>query len=456
MKNPWKYSLFMVVVLFCFSLWGIQPQDASASGYCGSGTAIPPFLSAGVDPNLLLMFDNSASMLDLAYVSTTTCFDDSYANGTTYAGYFGATTWYMYNFTDNEFEEITPGTATAFCVNAGTEYTSAYLCIDGTITTTGGNDELTGVTTIYATGNLLNWAAASKLDIQKEILTGGKYDSSDQQIKLESRGCGNRRFIKKVPVTYGAATHYVTFAIRPPEADTYDAWDNNTAYTAGNIVSNAGGDLYKTTTGGTSSGSSPLDDTGVTWAAYWETRWHNGITYAAGDLVTDPSKDNSVDEGRIYMATNGGTASGTGVTDDANITWEPYDLTHIEIFAGNDKGYDNTACQSAVDELNSDNPSQGQLKGYIDDCMGTQRYTGSSGSADANNAFNHGIHNCWYKVKHGDWQPGSGPETSMKNACEAIYNAGIDPWELDPSDRAYVCFGQNDGTPAENTTNVKG
>ena len=51
-----------------------------------------------MDPNLLLILDNSASMNDLAYVgSQGTCYDDTYSSTETYAGYFENGTWYSYS-----------------------------------------------------------------------------------------------------------------------------------------------------------------------------------------------------------------------------------------------------------------------------------------------------------------------------------------------------------------------
>ncbi|RJQ71933.1 MAG: hypothetical protein C4519_19080 [Desulfobacteraceae bacterium] len=422
------------------------PLDVTAADCnCSLDTAEPPFLSQGADPNLLLMIDNSASMLDLAYVNTAgTCYDDTYNNDSDYAGYFDSATWYAYNFTNEKFAKVTDSAASTFCSASGTEYSSAYLCVDGTMTA----EDMTAVSAFYATGKLLNWAAASKLDIQKEILTGGNYDGPNQRIKMESRGCGDRRFVKKVAVDYNAGTHYVTLAVRPPKAPAYADWVDAKPYDAGVVVADRGGILYKAQTSGTSNGTSPLNDTGVEWGEYWGTRWHNGTTYAKGDLVTDPSKENSIDKGKVYIATTNGTANGTGVDDDAGVAWEPYDLTHIDIFKGNATGFNNDACQLAIDELNSSNPSQGQLKGHIDDCMGGGSGGGGSGSKDANNAFNHAIHNCWYRVKHGEWITGNGTINSTQNACEDVYGNNIDPWDLTPEDRAYVCFGRYNGDSA--------
>ena len=63
-----KYSCKHMVMLLSAILWvaGALINPATADSSCATGAAAPPFLAAGVDPNLLLMIDNSASMYDLA------------------------------------------------------------------------------------------------------------------------------------------------------------------------------------------------------------------------------------------------------------------------------------------------------------------------------------------------------------------------------------------------------
>jgi type IV pilus assembly protein PilY1 len=71
------------------------------------------------------------------------------------------------------------------------------------------------VTAFVATGNFLNWASASKLDIQKKILTGGKYDKVNGLMVMESRGCLERRFVKKIGVkATNGDPFYLTLGIR--------------------------------------------------------------------------------------------------------------------------------------------------------------------------------------------------------------------------------------------------
>ena len=141
-------------------------------------------------------------------------------------------------------------------------------CVDGA-------GDLIRVVNFVGRGNFLNWAAASKLDIQKKILTGGKYDPATGQLIMESRGCGARRHAKKVEVTRmstGLAGYDLNIGISPPP------------------------------------------------------EWRPGKNYAPGDMVRD--KD-------VYYITNaGGVSCGTDVLTDICVNWVPTDisLTHMEIF----------------------------------------------------------------------------------------------------------------------------
>lgn len=163
----------------------------------------PPFVIAGVQPNLLLTLDNSSSMFDPTYIDEASdsyyCYDDTYNNTRSYAGYFERSLWYTFIPAQNKFVVTTPpGT----CNNQ-----TSYVCVD--ITTT----SLPHVLNQFkATGNFLNWLSASKFDVQKMILTGGKYHSGVQALIGESRGCFGRRFIKELPV----ANFKATFAVRGP------------------------------------------------------------------------------------------------------------------------------------------------------------------------------------------------------------------------------------------------
>jgi len=155
------------------------------------------------------MIDNSASMYDMAYDSTGNCYDNAYSTVASYPGYFDEAAVYSYNSTAQRFEAgaTMPGSCT---------FKSADFCV-----TMAGVKPNRTVSVFVAKGKFLNWLATSKLDLQKKILTGGKYNTGSGTLLPESRGCMGRRFIRLVPnalkVT-GSAEDLtgMTFAVRGP------------------------------------------------------------------------------------------------------------------------------------------------------------------------------------------------------------------------------------------------
>ena len=90
MKKSLKYTSMLLTAMLLFAFSGLRPGGVYGSeGDCSIGTALPAFLGTSIDPNLLLLIDNSASMYDLAYVDAAQyCFDDTYNIASSYAGYF--------------------------------------------------------------------------------------------------------------------------------------------------------------------------------------------------------------------------------------------------------------------------------------------------------------------------------------------------------------------------------
>ena len=158
-------------------------------------------------------------MYDLEYASSGTyCLDNTYddANPNGYFGYFDQGSIYTYD--NNKF---TSGGTLSGCT-----YQTGFVCVHMT-----GTAPNRTVDKFAASGKFLNWLSASKFDVQKKILTGGKYDSTNQLFG-ESRGCVGRRFIKLVPAIAGTTgnncTSGLTFAIRGPYAQEPDNLNQQT------------------------------------------------------------------------------------------------------------------------------------------------------------------------------------------------------------------------------------
>ncbi len=137
-----------------------------------------------------------------------------------YAGYFDSDTFYTSAGVAYS-DDIKPSntafsqfTATSGLPASGCTFKTNYLCI----TTAGTTPD--NVTQFVARGRFLNWLTASKMDVQKQILTGGKYDATNNVLIGESRGCTGQRFVKEIPdadwVTRPSGTPQpsITFGIR--------------------------------------------------------------------------------------------------------------------------------------------------------------------------------------------------------------------------------------------------
>jgi type IV pilus assembly protein PilY1 len=265
------------LLLLCLLLLPAHARAASMNDYC----IVPAFIGENVPANLLLMIDNSSSMYDLSYSDqgnadssgTLTrqpyyCFDETYtsmacSNNSTvsctpataaancgvghscnvYAGYFDSAAYYSYDFTLKQFNPVSALPATCNVAIANT------LCLNYNAS---GKIDGTNGSGFAALGNYLNWLTASKFDVEKGILTGGKYtkkicsisqagcssnsdcpspqtcgDGAVSFLEAESRGCVGQKFIKEALtrdfVNFTGTTDPndayklgVTFAIRGP------------------------------------------------------------------------------------------------------------------------------------------------------------------------------------------------------------------------------------------------
>ena len=135
MKSKHHFIRNITVLLFLGCLLLAPPSSAQTMNeYC----LTPPFIVGGVNPNLLLMMDNSASMYDLTYIDQGSatrdpyyCYDQTYNFGAHYSGYF--VDWfkyYEYDFVNDYFVEsaLTPATFPITCSSSTTLYTELLKC----------------------------------------------------------------------------------------------------------------------------------------------------------------------------------------------------------------------------------------------------------------------------------------------------------------------------------------
>jgi type IV pilus assembly protein PilY1 len=323
----------LVLMLVCmFALNG-----SATNCNCSLDAAEPPFLSQGADPNVLLMIDNSASMYDVAYndpaKKTWECFDESFNPGNVYAGYFENDLWYAYDTSAAKFVPFTealPASAKA----GGLFYMG---------TTQAGNDVRIEVYTenqitkarMHAKGNLLNWATASKFDIQKAVLTGGKYE--DNLWTSEGRGCSGHRYAKQTSVFLGNTAHKLTMAV-----------------------------------------------------------------HAFGKEEGDIESENTL----------------------------------LEIFEVTKDGYNYEACQAVIDNILNDKLAVGDtLK-----CFETSKQD-EPRIAHEKQVLIHTTIDCWSLNKHGDRANWPMHDTNLIKDCKELYQLGVNPEQITPSDIHYACYG---------------
>ncbi len=227
MTHPHRFTTqySSVVVIVAMLLAAMIPASVSRADVCQDGLGIPPFLSAGVDPNLLLVLDNSGSMLDVAYPDDDgACTDNSFDATRNYTGLFDPDKWYYWT-NASYFAEVAynegAGTFASSIIFDGSVSDVIEYRQDHVVIKVGEKDDpdepgekIQAVSAFAASGRLLNWASASKFDIQKEILTGGKYDEINQLLISEGRGCSGRPYIKEVPVHHGSDDKFLTLSVR--------------------------------------------------------------------------------------------------------------------------------------------------------------------------------------------------------------------------------------------------
>jgi len=220
-----KITLQIVLAAFVLVVLEITPSIAATmNDYC----VVPPFIQEIAKPNLLMIIDNSASMYDLAYddkgyrrCSSTTsqscsvdtdcpsgetcaqvrnpsyCYDKTFSSSLSYVGYFDPAKNYKYNFGTNRFQ-VEEGSIPANCSMAAVDDVVYCKLISNTLHLNIDKSDPTRTKHFYASGKFLNWLNSSKFDVEKQVLTGGKYvtkvcsNNADKACLVDSEcGTGN-------------------------------------------------------------------------------------------------------------------------------------------------------------------------------------------------------------------------------------------------------------------------
>ena len=130
-KNILKGVCFLILFV-CSSAFAVPTN----SDYDAS----PPFMATSVEPNVLIVLDNSGSMCGQAYASS---YDPSGFTNGLYYGYFDGSKNYQYT-NNGRWEETSTAMTTGTSSNP------------------------------IATGSFLNWATMRRVEVAKKLLIGGK------------------------------------------------------------------------------------------------------------------------------------------------------------------------------------------------------------------------------------------------------------------------------------------
>lgn len=194
------------------------------SATSGKSSGVSPLNDRGVSWQELNPFE-------LDVLPSTLTYDDKYPKFATYRGMVYQVKEGAWSRADEGYYRIIEA-ATAESACSGATYTSGHLCLKMDATAVPQR-----VTSFRATGKMLNWLMASKFDVQKSILTGGKYNQEESRLVSESRGCSGSRFTKQVTMDQvGDGGNYkVVMAVRgsriegdPLRADRVDSYDDTT------------------------------------------------------------------------------------------------------------------------------------------------------------------------------------------------------------------------------------
>ncbi|MFZ5760449.1 MAG: hypothetical protein ACOY32_12600 [Thermodesulfobacteriota bacterium] len=474
----------------------ITPAGAIGADPCSTGLGEPPFLSFGVRANLLLMLDNSGSMLDLAYVGEAgECVDNSYSPAIQYAGIYSPDKWYRWT------EGVQPW-------KSGTTYAVGAL-----VYSEGIFYKATAATGLPSTGveigfdSQVTWAPAYSIPVWRHgtLYPTKSFVQYEGQLYYSSAG----GTANDTDPADGLDIYDDTGVAWAPVEST---WRDGAAYLVGAIVSD-GGMLFKATSSGTANGTGVWDDSGVNWTrldeGYFEETAYASSADAAAAFLAEPGSASSHADlyVKIVSASDGVSVVPTRVTafaakgnflnwassskfdiqkkiltggkydadadrlisqsrgcanrgffkevtmtdgkvltlsiegsDEENRIDSTDDTTRISVLALSASGFLTSsqyqACLDAMEELQQDPVNQGALKQDITDCLD---YGGTNNiMAESNAAYNHALHDCWYYSKHGSFPVGI---QDVKQSCEHIYDHDIPPATITTESTGYICSG---------------
>ena len=367
-----------------------------------------------------------------------------------YGGYFESQQWYQWDDSKQLFVQMDPqptSSATA-CTAAASQERNKNDDLCEVIQPSGFSYTLIN---FAAKGNYLNWLVSSKLDVEKKVLTGGKYASGapDNYLIKESRGCLGRRMIKQVPVVNDAnEPKILTMAVAQGEesssGDGASLADCITSCTPADPT--CVNDCNSTCTsscqdqtclvGCTATLNSCYDNCEITANnANQLTRCKDDcdIAYTSCEIACPAPDPTCITDCESDCSTNCTTQCENECTSSWANVGLAKEISRIQFFPPTDTGFQfaNSACEAAIAATQF-----GQVQNLSEDCLEIGKQNESFTNSNA--AFNHGFQTCWGYPTVGD-----GDITRMINACKNVYLEGVHPTDIESTDSGYVCMGDN-------------
>jgi len=187
----WR-TICVTLLVFLLGALALPPGASADTQTMADYTAYPPFISATVEPNILLILDNSGSMNEFAYKEVTgyrcetTEALTGYQEGTKYYGLFDSDLCYKYDNIGHYF------------------YPSGSVVDDPATPAIRERSAGFEADPLRFSGNWLNWWTMRRLDVAKKVLTGGRLASDPGNYVL--LGTPTERDYRRIYNDYTAST----------------------------------------------------------------------------------------------------------------------------------------------------------------------------------------------------------------------------------------------------------
>lgn len=171
------FTLLTAVSLFSvFILFSTNAEAQVMSNYC----QVPPYVTQNVPPNVMVVMDNSGSMMNFAFsdgFNTTSTADDNdcISSGSPCTNFTGPGTYPAYKY----YGYFDPDYWYTYGTTGASDGTSRFYTASTAAKTGSGLAGARAKTAAEWDGSFLNWLSMRRVDVLKKVLTGGKSETGE-------------------------------------------------------------------------------------------------------------------------------------------------------------------------------------------------------------------------------------------------------------------------------------